>query len=117
MGVVQLLIVWKAQGFGWHLTALISTLKVGVQEIFKAWSARWSLEVSHRLRKQNLALGSCGCLTYAAHLQHAELVAEAFNLMRLERQQTPCLSWKQAQHHAAQTLENALLTADSRLAA
>ena len=68
VGVVQLLIVWKAQGFGWHLTTLISTLKVGVQEVFRAWSARWSLEVSHRLRKQSLALGSCQCLTYAAHL-------------------------------------------------
>lgn len=97
VGVVELLIVWKAQGTSWHLTTLISTLKVGVQEVFKAWSARWSLEVSHRLRKQNLALGACGCLAYAAHLQHAELVTEAFNLMRYERQRTPGLTWKQAQ--------------------
>jgi len=74
VGVVQLLIIWKAQGFGWHLTTLISTLTAGIQEVFKAWSARWSLEVSHRLRKQSLALGSCQCLAYAAHLQHAELV-------------------------------------------
>jgi hypothetical protein len=65
VGVVQLLIIWKAQGFGWHLTTLISTLNAGVQEVFKAWSARWSLEVSHRLRKQSLALGSCQCLAYA----------------------------------------------------
>ena len=66
VGIVELLIIRKAQGFGWHLTTLISTLKVGVQEVFKAWLARWSLEVSHRLRKQNLALGACGCLSYAA---------------------------------------------------
>ena len=117
VGVMDLLIVWKAQGSGWHFTTLISTLKAGVQEVFKAWSARWSLEVSHRLRKQNLALGACTCLTYAAHLQHAELVTEAFNLMRLERQRTPGLTWKQAQQRAAQTLENALLTEGSRLAA
>ncbi len=117
VGLVELLIVWKAQGSGWHLTTLISTLKTGVQEVFKAWSARWSLEVSHRLRKQSLALGSCGCLTYAAHLQHAELVAEAFNLMRLQRQRTPGLTWKQARQHAAKALENALLTEGSRLAA
>ena len=110
VGVVELLIIWKAQGTGWHLTTLISTLKAGVQEVFKAWSSRWSLEVSHRLRKQNLALGSCQCLTYAAQLQHAELVIEAFNLMRHERQRTPRLTWKQAQQAAAQTLRNALVT-------
>lgn len=117
VGTVELLIVWKAQGFGWHLTTLISTLKVGVQEVFKAWSSRWSLEVSHRLRKQNLALGSCQCLAYAAHLQHAELVNQAFELIRQQRQQTPGLSWKQAQHQAAANLESALLTENSRLAA
>jgi hypothetical protein len=117
VGIVELLIIWKAQGFGWHLTTLISTLKAGVQEVFKAWSARWSLEVSHRLRKQSLALGSCQCLSYAAHLQHAELVNRAFGLMRLERQRTPNLTWKLAQQHAATTLRNALLTGDSHLAA
>lgn len=117
VGVVQLLIIWKAQGFGWHLTTLISTLTAGIQEVFKAWSSRWSLEVSHRLRKQSLALGSCQCLTYAAHLQHAELVNRAFELMRLERQRTPCLTWKLAQQRAAETLRNALLTGGSCLAA
>ena len=76
---MQLLMVWKAQGFGWHLTTLISCLTAGIQEVFKSWSARWSLEVSHRLRKQNLALGACQCLTYAAHLQHAELVNRPSN--------------------------------------
>ena len=54
VGVVDLIIIWKAQGYDWHLTALISTLKVGIQELVKAWNARWSLEVSHRTRKQNL---------------------------------------------------------------
>lgn len=117
VGIVELLIIWKAQGFGWHLTTLISTLTAGIQEVFKAWSARWSLEVSHRLRKQSLALGACQCLSYAAHLQHAELVNRAFELMRQERQRTPGLSWKLARHHAAETLRNALLTEGSRLAA
>ncbi len=28
VGVVELLIVWKAQGFGWHLTTLISTSRL-----------------------------------------------------------------------------------------
>ena len=117
VGVVHLLIVWKAQGFGWHLTTLISTLTAGVQEVFKAWSARWSLEVSHRLRKQNLTLGACQCLAYAAHLQHAELVNQAFESIRQERQRTPGIGWKLAQQHAAITLRNALLTGGSRLAA
>jgi len=117
VGVVQLLIIWKAQGFGWHLTTLISTLTAGIQEVFKAWSARWSLKVSHRLRKQSLALGSCQCFTYAAQLQHAELVNRAFELMRQERQQTPGLTWKQAQQRAAETLRNALLTERSPMAA
>ncbi len=117
VGTVELLIVWKAQGFGWHLTTLISTLKAGVQEVFQAWSARWSLEVSHRLRKQSLALGACQCLTYAAHLQHAELVNRAFELMRLERQRTSYLTWKSAQQRAAETLRNALLTEGFRMVA
>lgn len=117
VGVVELLIIWKAQGFGWHLTTLISTLKAGVQKVFKAWSARWSLKVSHRLRKQSLALGACQCLTYAAHLQHIELVNQAFELMRQERQRILGLSWKQSQYHAAKTLRNALLTEGSPMAA
>jgi hypothetical protein len=117
VGVVQLLIIWKAQGYDWHLTTLISTLNAGIQEIFKACLARWSLELSHRLRKQSLALGSCQCLAYAAHLQHAELVNRAFELMRLQRQRTPGLTWKLAQHRAAETLGNALLTEGSRMAA
>jgi hypothetical protein len=35
VGMVQLLIIWKAQGFSWHLTTLISTLNAGVQEVFQ----------------------------------------------------------------------------------
>lgn len=117
VGVVDLLIVWKAQGTAWHLTTLVSSLNVGVQEVLNAWTARWSLEVSHRLRKQNLALGSCQCFAYAAQLQHAELVTQAFNLMRHERRRTPGLTWKQAQRAAARTLENALMTEQTPLAA
>lgn len=117
VGVVDLIIIWKAQGHDWHLTALISTLKVGIQELIRAWDARWSLEVSHRTRKQNLALGNCQCLSYAAQLQHADLVIEAFSLMRHERAQTPGLTWKCAQQQAALNLKNALLTGVPQLAA
>lgn len=117
VGVVDLLIIWKAQGHSWHLTALISTLKVGVQEVIKAWKTRWSLEVSHRTRKQNLALGDCQCFAYAAHLQHTELVNEAFNLVCQERKRASELSWKQAQQQAAVNLRSALLTERTRCAA
>jgi len=116
VGVVDLVIIWKAQGFDWHLSVLISTLKAGIQELINAWNARWSLEVSHRTRKQNLALGNCQCFAYAAQLQHADLVIDAFNLIRHERQRTPGLTWKQAQQQAALNLQNTLLTGVSQLA-
>ena len=104
VGAVELLIIWKAQGYGWHLSVLLSTITAGVQEIVQAWNARWSQEVSHRLRKQNLALGEYQCLALAAHLQHADLVTEAFNRIRAERQQDPDLTWKEAQRLAATRL-------------
>ena len=117
VGVVDLLIIWKAQGHGWHLTALISTLEAGIQEVVKVWGSRWSLEVSHRTRKQNLALGACQCFTYAPHLLHADLVIDAFHLIAQERERTPGLTWKQAQQQAATNLENVLLTRITHLAA
>lgn len=117
VGEVELPIVWKAQGLGWHLTALLSTLAGGVQEVMLAARSRWSLEASHRTRKQNLALERCSCFSYAAHLLHAELVIEAFNRVRAERARSPGLSWKQAQALAAQRAERAVLTGATRFAA
>lgn len=117
VGEVDLIIIWKAQGTGWYLTALISSFEAGIQEVIRAWDARWSQEVSHRFRKQSLALGKCQCFAFSAQLKHADLVIEAFNLVREERQQTPNLTWKQAKQQAAQRLENALLTEASRMVA
>lgn len=116
VGIVALVIIWKAQGYSWPLTALISTPRVGVQEPMKAWRARWRLEVAHRTRKQTLALGNGRCFSYAAPRQHADLVSAAFTFIRQERQRTPKLSWKQAQQTALR-LKHALLTGVSRLAA
>lgn len=116
VGEVDLLIIWKAQGYGWHLSVLISTLETGVQEVVRAWNARWSQEVSHRLRKQNLALSSCQCLAFAAQLQHSDLVTEAFNLIHEERQRASSLTWKQAQQVAAERLK-CVLTEQFRKAA
>lgn len=117
VGRVNLLIVWKAQGFAWHLSVLLSTLVAGVQDVLRAWSARWSQEVTHRFRKQSLALGTCQCLTFAAHLQHVDLVNDAFNLVREARRKHPDLTWKAARVSAAINLENALLTGISHMAA
>lgn len=118
VGIVDLFIIWKAQGCGWHLSVLVSTLSgVQVQAVMKAWNARWSLEVSHRFRKQSLALGSCQCLSFAAHLQHADLVNDAFNLVGAARLDCPGLSWKAARAKAAAILENTLLTGTTRVAA
>lgn len=36
VGVVDLFIVWKPQGFGWHLSVLVSTLEGGVQAVMKS---------------------------------------------------------------------------------
>lgn len=117
VGEVDLLIIWKAQGTGWYLSVLISTVKAGIQEILSSWLARWSLEVSHRLRKQALGWSACQCCSFAAQLMHADLVIEAFNRVRQERARSPGLSWKEAQKVAALRLRNALLTEETRRAA
>jgi len=108
VGAVDLLIIWKAQGFGWHLSVLVSTIKGGIQELMRAWGSRWSLEVSHRTRKQNLAFEQCQCQSFAAQLQHADVVIEAFNLICAERQRDPNLTWRKAQRHAAHRLKAVL---------
>lgn len=114
VGEVDLLIIWKAQGTGWYLSVLISTVDAGVQEIVSSWLARWSIEVSHRIRKQALAWSACQCCSFAAQLMHADLVIEAFDRVRKERARSPGLSWKQAQKMAALRLSNALLTEENR---
>lgn len=117
VGNVDLLLVWKWQRSGWHLTALVSTLEGVVQEVMNAARSRWSLEVSHRTRKQNLALGRCQCRSFAAHLQHADLAMDAFNLMRDERSRLPKATWRDAQRLAARRLESAMVTGLNAMAA
>ncbi len=74
VGEVDLVLVWKHQGYGYELFALVSTVKAGLQEVLGAWKRRWELEKSHRLYKQNFGLGDCQCRRYAAQLKHADLV-------------------------------------------
>lgn len=49
VGKVDLVIVWKAQGYGWYLSTFISTVDAGVQELIRTYQLRWGLEVAHRL--------------------------------------------------------------------
>lgn len=117
VGEVDLLLVWKWQASGWYLTALVSTLAEGVQEVIRVWNSRWSLETTHRTRKQHLALGGCKCRSFAAHLRHADLVIEAFNLVRKARARSPGLPWRAAQRRAAEQLESAMVTGRNSIAA
>jgi hypothetical protein len=73
--------------------------------------------VSHRTRKQSLALGSCQCFSFAARLQHEDLVVEAFNVVRPERQRQCALPWKVARARAAARLGRAVLNGRTRIAA
>jgi len=110
LGQVDLVIVWKAQGYGWYLSTFISTVDAGVQELIQTYKLRWGLEVAHRLLKQNLALGFCQCFAYCAQLQHADLAIEALHKLRQQRRKHPSLSWREAQELAAAERKNALLT-------
>lgn len=114
VGAVELIIVWFAHAKrpGWKLCLLVSTLKDhGLQALIKAFKARWGLEVSHRILKQNLALAHCQCLRFLAQRHHADCCVAALLRIRTIRQTNPALSWKQAQKLAALDATNALLTA------
>ena len=88
-----------------------------MQELIKAFKARWGLELMHRTLRQNLALATCQCLSFVAQLKHFDFCISALHLVRLERQRDPTLSWKQAQKLAAERAENALLTGLNQIAA
>lgn len=117
VGKVDLLLVWKKKGYGWECFALLSTFDAGVQEVLLAWKLRWELEKSHRRYKQNLGLGKCQCRRYAAQLKHADLVLEAFLVIRRERLRHPGLSWRRAQERVGAGMGNGVLTERSRKAA
>lgn len=110
VGQLDLIIIWYPNGVGWKLSVLVSTIKAGVQELIRAFKARWGLEVMHRTLKQNLALAKCQCLAFVAQLRHVDFCISALHLMRLERQRRPELAWKQAQQRAARRAKDALLT-------
>ena len=74
VGKLDLLFIWYRHQLTWKLSILVSTIQAGVQELIKAYKARWGLEVIHRALRQNLALATCQCYTFAAQLRHFRLV-------------------------------------------
>lgn len=118
VGPLYLLLVWKPQGYAFELMALVTTLDQGVQSLLQIWKLRWWEEVAHRIYKQNLGLSRCQCRKFAAQLKHADLVLQAFHLIRAERagaNAPPVLSWRKAQQRAALRLKYRLLTEQSPL--
>jgi hypothetical protein len=117
VGRLDLILIWVPQSSGFALTILVSTIKAGLQDLIKAFKARWGLEVMHRLLRQNLALTKCQCLAFIAQLRHLDFCIEALHRIRLLRQHDPGLSWKQAQELAAEQATSALLTETKQRAA
>ena len=102
VGKLDLLVLWYRHHFVWQLSILVSTISAGVQELIKAYKARWGLDVMHRTLRQNLALTSCQCFAFAAQLRHFDWCIAALHRVRLERQHNPILSWQRAQKLAAE---------------
>lgn len=117
VGRVDLVLVWKAKGEDWECFALLSSVQGGVQQVLNIWQLRWDLELSHRLYKQNLGLGKCMCRRFSSQLKHADLVLDAFLIVRAHRASRPDLSWRRAQEQAALTRRNPVLTGMTRIAA
>lgn len=117
VGPLYLLLVWKPQGYGFGLMALVTTLDQGVQSLLSIWKLRWQEEVAHRIYKQNLGLSRCQCRKFASQVKHADLVLQAFHLVRAERARAnaPPLDWRMAQRKAALKLKYRLLTEQSPL--
>ncbi|WP_299428949.1 transposase [uncultured Meiothermus sp.] len=117
VGPLDMLLIWLPHKEGFKLMALFSTLDRGIQEVLAAWKARWDLERVHRLLKQNLGLSKCLARSFAAQLKHADLAIAALHHIRQQKKQCPGLSWRAAQHKAAEILQSQLLTGLSILAA
>jgi len=115
VGKVDVVMVWKAQAYNWYLSVFITSLDAGIQELIQTYKLRWGLEVIHRLLKQNLALGACQGLAYAAQLQHIDLTITALHHIRLQRRKHPTLSWREAQNLAASNPISPLLTEENSI--
>jgi hypothetical protein len=112
VGAFDVLIVWRKVHGKWSCFFLFSTFdnSFTVRALLRAWKARWGIEVIHRLMKQNFALGRCRCRTIQAQDNWAWCVVEALHAVLLVRQEQPQLTWRAAQHRAAQHTELYVLT-------
>jgi hypothetical protein len=117
VGKLDLIFVWYPHTTGFTLSILVSTIKAGLQELIKAFKARWGLEVMHRLLRQNLSLAKCQCLAFAAQLSHFDFCIDALHHIRFMRSRDPSLSWKQARKLTARHARNTMLTELNRRAA
>lgn len=112
VGTFDVLIVWRKVHGEWTCFFLFSTFDSSftVRALLRAWKARWGIEVIHRFFKQNLGLGQCRCRKIQAQENWAWCVVEAFHAVLLVRQADLTLTWRSAQHLAAQNAKNDVLT-------
>ena len=115
VGNIALVFIWKRVSDGLDLSVLVSNYEGGIQTILAAWKARWTLEVCHRLFKQNFGLGKCQARSFAAQLLHSSLVLRAFHEVCLVRRSEPFLSWRAAQAVAVEKFKNTVVTVYSRV--
>ncbi|WP_139322964.1 transposase, partial [Deinococcus marmoris] len=111
---VEIVIIYRREKGVWKAFFLISTFEqsdITLAELLRAWKARWGIEVIHRLVKQNLSFGQCRYRDIQAHRNWAFLVIQAFHAVLEVRKRDPELTWRAAQHLAAQEHRKFVLTA------
>jgi len=102
VGKVDLVLVWRARGEAWEGWVLVSTFGDGVQGVLRVWSARWELEVAHRVYKQGLGLGECRVRSFEGQMGHWELVVEAYHRVRKVVVANPGMPFRMAKAVALQ---------------
>lgn len=88
----------------------MSTFGGGVQGVLRVWSARWELEVAHRVYKGGLGLGECRVRSLEGQMGHWELVVEAYHRVREVMVANPGLPFRKAKGVALRGLADAMLT-------
>ncbi len=111
VGKVWLMINWWRKGTGVELSVLVfSAEEMGVQEIIRAYKARWGDEVMHRLLKQNLGAQACQSPKFVVQMKHLDLCISAFGRVREHLIAHPKLTFREAQIEVGENLKNLALT-------
>ena len=106
VGKVWLMIIWWRKGTGVELFVLVFTTEgIGVQEIIRAYKARWGDEVMHRLVKQNLGAQACQSPNFAVQMKHLDLCISAFGKVREYLIEHSNLSFREAQIQVSEKLQ------------